>query len=396
MRRARWTEFGILAAALLLGSPALANRSSAGAKSGAVSGKSSASSKAFGKRRGVGKVLGSAAVSNAASKAPARSSRATAATPGLGSQASAGSAAATSQPPTIAPVTKPARKLLGSAAVSSKSQPLKMLDASAAPITTGYRAKVTTRNPTAVLILADHSGSMVWKSKSGDKMRSEVLANAVNGILEDLVVANLQGGEIRERLDVGVLSATDRSTRPLLPGPKGDQDLVPLSYLADNTIPGEVNGDPKPVWLRPAARGDNGDVQAFLRARVVLLKWTAEHPDSFPPTLINITDGYASDGDPTPVALDIRDNVGTKDGKTLLYNVHIGEGPSILFPDSEAELPNAEAVALFRMSRPLPPALIAAARARGIKLSDGARAFAYNADLPMLTDFLSVGSSVAM
>jgi hypothetical protein len=48
------------------------------------------------------------------------------------------------------------------------------------------------------------------------------------------------------------------------------------------------------------------------------------------------------------------------------------------------------------MASPLPPNMIAAARAKGIKVKDGAKAFAYNADLPVLLDFLSVGSSVAL
>jgi hypothetical protein len=224
----------------------------------------------------------------------------------------------------------------------------------------------------------------------------EVLADAINQIIEELIVANLQGGEIKDRIELGVLSAADRSTRPILPGARGD--LSPLSFIADNMLPGTVVDDVnRPRWLSPTYQGANGDVQAFDRARTVLRGWVAQHPDSFPPTIINITDGYASDGDPTPIALDIRKNVATKDGGALLFNVHIGEsGAPILFPTSAAELPNAEARILFEMSSPLPPNMIAAARAKGLDVKDGARAFAYNADLPVLLDFLSVGSSVAL
>jgi Mg-chelatase subunit ChlD len=54
-----------------------------------------------------------------------------------------------------------------------------------------------------------------------------------------------------------------------------------------------------PIWFDPVANGGTPMCAALGRATTILQGWLAQHPDCFPPIVINITDGEATDGDPT-------------------------------------------------------------------------------------------------
>lgn len=50
-----------------------------------------------------------------------------------------------------------------------------------------------------------------------------------------------------------------------------------------------------PVWIDPVAKPRTPMSEAFNRAGAVLADWVKSHPESFPPILINISDGAATD-----------------------------------------------------------------------------------------------------
>ena len=54
-----------------------------------------------------------------------------------------------------------------------------------------------------------------------------------------------------------------------------------------------------PVWFEPVADGGTPMCQAAGEAKRIIEGWIAEHPDSFPPIVIHITDGESTDGNPT-------------------------------------------------------------------------------------------------
>ena len=64
--------------------------------------------------------------------------------------------------------------------------------------------------------------------------------------------------------------------------------------------------------------------EALSAASKALQDWTAQHPDSYPPMVINVTDGDATDGNPEPLAQEVM-ALGTNDGNALLYNAHLSE-----------------------------------------------------------------------
>ena len=148
-----------------------------------------------------------------------------------------------------------------------------------------------------------------------------------------------------------------------------------------------------PVWFDAKAAGSTPMCEALKLAHTTLTAWTSNHPYSFPPVVINITDGEATDGDPAVEAEALR-NLSTQDGNLLLFNCHISgtSSDSILFADHEEGLPDQFAKLLFNMSSVLPEAIRESAQREGFKVSEKSRGFAFNADLVELIRFLDIGT----
>src|SRR5262249_15135165 len=122
-----------------------------------------------------------------------------------------------------------------------------------------------------------------------------------------------------------------------------------------------------PVWFEPIASGGTPMCKALGDARRVCQDWLGQHPGSFPPVVINITDGESSDGDPTSSAASLR-GLSSTDGEVLLFNLHISSAKgvrSIEFPSADSELPDQYAKLLFQMSSRLTPVMITAAKQAG-------------------------------
>ena len=102
---------------------------------------------------------------------------------------------------------------------------------------------------------------------------------------------------------------------------------------------------------------------ALQTANEIVTAFVNDHPSCFPPIVINISDGAATDGDPEPAAATLR-RLASRDGDVLLFNLHIsvmGERP-VVFPTDDRSLTDRYARLLFRMSSPLPPAMLKQAR----------------------------------
>ena len=66
--------------------------------------------------------------------------------------------------------------------------------------------------------------------------------------------------------------------------------------------------------------------EALTLATSTLETWVKEHKFSYPPVVINITDGESTDGDPLEDAQVLRE-LSTQDGNVLLFNCHISGSP---------------------------------------------------------------------
>ena len=122
-------------------------------------------------------------------------------------------------------------------------------------------------------------------------------------------------------------------------------------------------------------------------------EWVGQHPNSFPPIAINITDGEATDGDPKEPAKDLR-ALGTSDGELLLFNCHISSlgGSKVFFPENVDPIPDPYAKKLFEISSQLTPQMIAIAGKERFVVGESSRGFAFQADMVDLVRFLDIGT----
>jgi uncharacterized protein YegL len=154
----------------------------------------------------------------------------------------------------------------------------------------------------------------------------------------------------------------------------------------------EVSND-FPIWFKPIAEGGTAMCHAFEMARTLLQDWVAQHPQSYPPTIINITDGESTDGNQREAA-DRLKALHTNDGSVLLFNVHLSSefAEQISFPSTADVLQDPYAKLMYELSSPLPKAARTAAEKEGYKISSESRAFMFNADPVKLIQFLDIGT----
>ena len=272
-----------------------------------------------------------------------------------------------------------------------------------------YTAEISRANPSCLLFLIDQSGSMSDRvGEESGRSKADRLADAINRLLYELIIrcTKNQTEGPRNYYDVGVIGYGSR-VGSALGGVLAGRDLVPIREVADH--PARVESRQRKVedgtgglieetvkfalWFDPVANGGTPMGQALRQARALLEPWVQTHATSFPPIVINITDGEATDGDPRPLAEALR-TLATADGNVLLFNLHLSTRPGapVLYPDSEASLPDEFARQLFQMSSPLPPHIREAAGSAGYTVGPQARGFVFNADIVEVIKFLDLGT----
>jgi hypothetical protein len=273
-----------------------------------------------------------------------------------------------------------------------------------------YSAEINRTNPTCFVFLVDHSNSMREPfAGQEDKQKSEGVADAINRLLQNLILKCAKSDGIRDYFYVGVIGYGGTVASALGGGIAG-QTLVPISALANNPLRVEPRTrkvddgaggilEQKfkfPIWVEAKAAGRTPMCEAFGLAKQYLEVFLGRFAACYPPLVINITDGMATDGDPYPAAKSVRQLAGS-DGNVLLFNAHVSakQALAIEFPSADACLPDNFAKLLFRMSSKLPPRLFEAARAEKYPVQPEARGFVFNADLVSVIRFLDIGTRVA-
>ena len=269
-----------------------------------------------------------------------------------------------------------------------------------------FSAEISRANPTCFLFLIDQSESMGDHIGGGDMpmTKAEAVADAVNRLLSELSIKCAKEDGVRDYFHVGVLGYGS-GVGPILDGDLAGRDLVPLSDVAARPARMEERSRPNgrhsaqtikfPTWFSPVSYGDTPMCAALARARAVLAAWLADHPGCFPPVVVNITDGASTDGDPAPMAQALQ-ALTSADGHVLLFNLHLSSGRAepVVFPVSDIHLPDDYARQLHRMSSLLPDQMRIAAARQDLFLEEGARGFAFNADISAIVQFLDVGTQV--
>ena len=278
-----------------------------------------------------------------------------------------------------------------------------------------YSAEISRTNPSCFLFLIDQSGSMQDPAPpamgadapaAGTRAKAQSVGDAVNRLLQNLVIKCAKSEGVRDYYQVGVIGY-GAGVGPALGGPLAGRDLVPISEIADSPARveertrkvedgagGLVDQTVKlPIWFDPVANGGTPMCQAMRQAETLLGGWVQEHNLSFPPIVINITDGESTDGDPTEIAERIK-ALRTSDGACLLFTLHISSQSAapVQFPAAEATLPDQYARLLFGLSSELPDFMLSFARDEGFAAAPGARGFVFNSDMVTVIRFLDIGT----
>lgn len=270
-----------------------------------------------------------------------------------------------------------------------------------------YTAEIRRSNPSCFIFLVDQSTSMSDPFGGGEgtrRMKQNGVADATNRLLDNLVIKCSKDEGIRDFYHVGVIGYGAR-VGSALQGSLADRELVPISEIYANLrtvqrtrevddgmggvrlVPVEFS-----TWIDPIASGGTPMAEAIGMADGILRKWMAQHPDCFPPIVINITDG---EPDTTPeAAAEAVKSIRSSDGNVLLFNIHLSSKPypKIEYPDTDQFLADEYARLLFRMSSVLPPHLVAELKQEGYPVSDNSRGFVFNSDSIALIKFLNIGT----
>ena len=315
-----------------------------------------------------------------------------------------------------------------------------------------YTASIDRANPGCILFLVDQSRSMS-RPLAGQTGQSKMhaAADAVNRVIDNISQRCSDGQEVRDYFNIGIIGygfARQMSYEEVVTGggqiyaisdteqrtgytkdakdydPKVDgliheeiiisafpQTAPEWPFLSmggvinstelEERLVKEQDGSggtvevPRrvPVWLRPHAGMETPMCEALNYAVQCVGQWIDQHRNSFPPILINISDGEATDGDPESMARSLM-NLQTSDGNVLLFNCHLSESSStpIQYPDSEARLRDEYARKMFRMSSVMPPGCRQHATQLGIPVTEVSRCCVFSADLVSLVQFLDIGT----
>jgi len=240
-----------------------------------------------------------------------------------------------------------------------------------------YSAEISRKNPGCFIFLLDQSASMEDPfGGSSDRRKADELATIINKLIHNLSIRCAKGDSIYDYFHVAVIGyGQDTVVKSAFNGPLSGKDLIPISELADN-----------PLRIEDRTK----------KAPEMAQRWVAEHPKGFPPIVINITDGEATDGDPVPEAKALA-SVGSDDGATLVFNIHLSSatGNPVELPASDEGLPDKFAKQLYEMSSSLTPFMIGRAKELGMPADDGARGFVFNAQPMQVIQFLDIGTRPA-
>lgn len=273
-----------------------------------------------------------------------------------------------------------------------------------------YTARITRRNKAAILLLLDRSGSMaeeiIYEGKQISK--AQALCNVINSLLEELINRSHRERFIGDYFDVAIVGYSGEGATSLLGS--GFRRIVDIDIMdvptrlhrQKRTLPNGTQFDSvieQREWLTPHAKGRTPMGEALKMARRMCRSWAAKHPESFPPIVINITDGEATDTTPEELLrrADELKAVATQDGNLLFVNIHLTsqyDTPTevVKFPYEGEQLPiNRHSKLLYKMSSQLPE-LYNSAIAEMKGGEPPYRAICYNTSMDELTGMLAIGS----
>ena len=276
-----------------------------------------------------------------------------------------------------------------------------------------YSQSITREHRTAFLLLLDRSGSMRERVlfDGREVTKACAVAETANRFLFELTERARRSDGVRDYYDIAVLSYSGDTVESLL---CERPEFISVSELArrrteqsvwsrEHELPDgshTIITTVTPRHIMPHAEGRTPMFEALNEACGMLRRWCEEprNAASFPPVVLNITDGEFSDcgeEELADISRSIR-SLGTDDGNVLLLNIHIasGCGTPMIFP-TEAEIPlagrNAEIMA--RCSSLMPESFEQVIRLyRGRTAEAPFIGMSYNAPITEVLNIINIGS----
>lgn len=281
-----------------------------------------------------------------------------------------------------------------------------------------YAAEISRANPTCFLFLIiECMGMRDGMPGQPGRTKGEIASDAVNRIVDTLAQRCSSGMEVRDYFHIGILGFTSAhgsghrlEITNALPGTIPEQPFLPISQVAEaaQIVERQVREDyggeiievyrRMPIWLR--VQGKDWDPMRGMLEFVEqpLAEWIELYPNAYPPTVIVVCDGWATDGDPQGAAQRIK-SLRTNDGNALLFIVHLSSAQTspTMFPAQEYGLPSLgeasdDSRLMFRMTSVLPESIRWQAANMGIPAEESSRGLILNADAVALAQFLDIGT----
>lgn len=209
-----------------------------------------------------------------------------------------------------------------------------------------YTKEIKRTFPTCFMFVIDQSGSMDEQMDDGS-IKSHFVADVLNQTLAETIVRCTKADGVRDYFNIGVIGYGGEHVSSAFAGPLSGGILHPISEIESSPLRIEERemtvdtGDDVldrqivkfPVWIDPKNDGGTPMREAMSVIGETVAQWCDDNSSSYPPTVVYVTDGQSTDGDPEEVAAAIRD-VTTNDGNVLLFNLHVdnGSGEEVLFP----------------------------------------------------------------
>jgi hypothetical protein len=229
------------------------------------------------------------------------------------------------------------------------------------------------------------------------------VATIVNSALKNLVLSATRGGEVYDYVDIAVIGyggVGAEGVRSLLSGTTLDSPFMRLYEIAKQPRVAVVQNPDgssrrETTWFDPVAGGGTPMNAAFDVAVKAVGGWVQRRDNSFPPIVINITDGESTDADPSPNARDLT-GLSTSHGNALLFTAYLGAGggKQILYPDQPPVGMSPHALGMFNVSSVVPEVLRSNAESMNVKISPRGRGFLFNASLDEVSGLVNFGTSV--
>ena len=214
-----------------------------------------------------------------------------------------------------------------------------------------YTQEITRKHRAAFVLVLDQSTSMQQQVQFGrlTATKAEVVAYTANALITELIDRCRRADGVRDYYDIAVIGYSGEEVKSLLPR-EGFNSVVELSrqmpllttIAFEEDLPDGTQAlvrHRQREWIKPLAEGTTPMHEALHRVRDMVAEWCGDrnNRESFPPIVINITDGEPTDCND----IDLRDvctlikRTATDDGNTLLINIHISTNHrlnSLIFP----------------------------------------------------------------